>query len=153
MEEEVVDFEEWMSDHGRSPHGVEFDADDPLCRAHPEVWLSHPTIRSIRDEEEQRRRVMAEAEAAAAAKKESKKESKKKAKKDKDDAAAALAAAASGVKKGIAAKKNREIIDEVTQAAASMMNMDGFDEFDVEDDDLFKLDFDDEEFKEFDKLT
>lgn len=149
MEEEVVDYEEWMSDHGRIPHGVEFDADDPLCRAHPEVWLSPQTIRSIRDEEEQRRREVAEAEAAAAAKKESKKESKKKAKKDKDDAAAALAAA-SGVKKGIAAKKNREIIDEVTQAAASMMNMDGFDEFDVEDDDLFKLDFDDEEF---DKLT
>src|SRR3569623_2078506 len=74
IEEEVVDYEPWMDDHGSSPDGVEFDADDPLCSMHPEVWLSSKTVKEIKDDIERQRK---EAEAAAAAKRESKKEGKK----------------------------------------------------------------------------
>jgi transcription initiation factor TFIID subunit 7 len=48
VEEEIVDYEPWMDDFGRQPHGVEFDADDPLCAHHPEVWLSPDDTRDIR---------------------------------------------------------------------------------------------------------
>ena len=38
--DEVVDYEPWMDNHGRSPKGVEFSEGDDLCIWHPEVWLS-----------------------------------------------------------------------------------------------------------------
>lgn len=136
--EEVVDYEPWMDDYGRQPHGVEFDADDQLTSLHPEVWLSPDEIREIREKE------AAEAElkkkkAADKKEKKSKKEKQKKEKKEQKEAEAAPKK-----KKGIASKKNVEEVDEVTQAAASMLNIDESVDI-LEDDDLFgDFDFEDD---------
>jgi ribosome assembly protein YihI (activator of Der GTPase) len=155
VEEEVVDYEPWMDDYGRSSHGVEFDADDQLCSLHPEVWLSSKVVREIRDESTRRHRKEMETAAAAAAssaaaaaaaaassstqgkKKEGKKDgTKKKKQKDKQNqqqqhihdnsAGAATAAAPPIVKKGIANKKNRGIMDDL-DVDASFLNDDDFD--------------------------
>jgi hypothetical protein len=153
VEEEVVDYEPWMDDYGRSPQGVEFDADDQLCSLHPEVWLSSRAVREVRDESTRRHRKEMETAAAAAAaaaassaaaaaaastqnkKKEGKKDgTKKKKQKDKhpsqqvhdSGAGASAAAAAPIVKKGIANKKNRGIMDDL-DVDASFLNDDDFD--------------------------
>jgi hypothetical protein len=154
VEEEVVDYEPWMDDYGRSSQGVEFDADDQLCSLHPEVWLSSKVVREIRDESTRRHRKEMETAAAAAAaaaassaaaaaaassstqgkKKEGKKDgTKKKKQKDKqnqqqfhDNSSAPSAAAAPIVKKGIANKKNRGIMDDL-DVDASFLNDDDFD--------------------------
>jgi len=143
--EEIVEYEPWMDDFGRQPHGVEFDADDPLCSAHPEVWLEPDEIREIREKE------AAENEAKRK-KAEQKKEKRTKKEKKKQAAAeeAAAAAAKPSKKKGIASKKNQEKaepVDDVTQIAASILNIDnqnmleddlndGLLDFDFEGDDM-----------------
>lgn len=121
--EEVVDYETWMDDYGRDPDGVEFDASDHLCSQHPEVWLSPDLIRAIKDEDEAAKRKRKESSV--------KKEAKRKERKSQEEAA-------KHTKKGIASKKNTEAVDDVTQAAASMLAQD----FDlmgavVDDDDFF----------------
>ena len=138
VEEEIVDYEAWMDDFGRQPQGLEFDADDQLASLHPEVWLVPEEIREIRDKE------AAEAElkkkkAADKKQKKNKKEKQKKEKKEQKQAEAAAAAAAASPKKkkGIASKKNTEEVDEVTQAAASMLNIDASVDDILDDDDLF----------------
>lgn len=139
VDEEVVDYEPWMDDYGRQPSGVEFDADDQLCSLHPEVWLNPDVISSMRDEQQESDRKKKKAVA-------DKKEKKAARKKEKQ------AKAEPSVKKGIAAKKNRSEIDEVTEAAASMMAGDNFDIMELGDDDLFDLNLDDDEGIKFDDL-
>lgn len=129
--EEIVEYEPWMSDFGRQPHGVEFESDDQLCSQHPEVWLSPSEIREIKERDEEARRKKEE----ATQKKEAKRKEKKK-----------LKEAKATEKKGIPAKKKTEMVDEVEQAAASMLKADGaFDLMGVDDDDVFDFDLEDED--------
>lgn len=74
VQEEVVDYEPWMSDYGRQRHGVEFDADEKLCSSHPEVWLSPEDIQEVREADLAARKKKQE----AADKKEAKRNAKKK---------------------------------------------------------------------------
>ena len=112
VEEEIVDYEPWMDDFGRQPHGVEFDADDQLCSQHPEVWLSPEIIREIK-EQAQAARQKKQAEAEKNEEKESGPSQKK------------------GItkKKGIASKKNEEQVDDITQAAIMLQQADNFGDF------------------------
>lgn len=145
--EEVVEYEPWMDDFGRQPHGVEFDADDQLCSLHPEVWLEPDEIREIRYQEAEE----AELKRKAIEKKKEKKSKKEQKKKEKKQAAeeAAAAAAKPSKKKGIASKKNqekKEVVDDVTQIAASLLNTDNLeDEMDFNDD-ILGLDFEEDNF-------
>lgn len=139
--EEVLEYEPWMDDYGRSPEGLEFDADDQLCSLHPEVWLDPDDIREVREKEAEE----AELKKKKAASKKEKKNKKEKAKKEKAEEkllAAAAAAATPSKKKGIASKKNDEDVDQVTQIATSMLNVDeNLDDILAEDDGNI-LDFD-----------
>jgi hypothetical protein len=149
VQEEIVDYEPWMDDYGRQPHGVEFEADDQLCSLHPEVWLNPEVIREVKEEDQEAKRK----KQAAATKKEAKRKEKKALQESTAAAAAAAAAAASAAqthtKKGIVSKKNTEIVDEVALAAASMLMSDGMDLVSaaLEDgDDIFgDLDLEDED--------
>ena len=134
--EEIVNYEPWMDEYGRAPQGIEFDADDQICSAHPEVWVRPEDIAAIYEE--------------AAAKKRQQEEQKKK----RLEAEAAIPAAKP--KKGIASKKNRAaeaasappapMVDDLTLAATSMMAGDGGDLLGEVDDDFFKdLDLEHEE--------
>ena len=129
VEEEVVEYEPWMSDFGRQPHGIEFEADDQLCSVHPEVWLSAAEIQKIKEQAEEEKR---KKEVAL-----QKKEAKRKEKKQKS------------TKKGIPAKKNQEEVDEITHAATLSLLQQRDDVGDIMatlgDEDLFgDLDFDDD---------
>lgn len=140
VEEDIVEYEPWMDDHGRMPAGIEFDGDDPRCTKHPELWLAPSEIKEILREEKERE----EKKAKAASKKKEEKEKKKKKKQEAD-----ANNNKPSVKKGIASKKNQEDIDMVTQAAAAWSKTDeedidilGLDlgiEFD--DDDLVGMEF------------
>lgn len=120
VEEEIVDYEPWMDDYGRQPHGVEFDADDQLCSLHPEVWLPPAELQELKQQEQAERKKKQAAQ--------DKKEAKRKDKKQKEEED-------STVKKGIASKKNRQAVDEVTQAAVNIAE--GLDLMDEVDDDFF----------------
>lgn len=136
--EEEVDYEPWMDDHGRQPHGIEFEADDRVASAHPEIWLSPEAIAELKEEDLEVKRKQKE----AAEKKEKRKEKK---------AAAAAAAAAvelaKPTKKGIPSKKNtpQVVVDEVTQAAASMLDDVDLMGSVLDGDDLFDLDLNDDD--------
>lgn len=151
--EDVVEYEPWMDDNGRQLGGVEFDTDDQLCKAHPEVWLSPDTIRQLKDEElEEHRRKQAIAD-----KKEAKRREKKEIPSSQPQHSATATTSPSvppppTKKKGIASKKNTpkvEPVDEVTQAAMligdsedlDFMNDDMFDgiELDLDNFDAFDL--------------
>lgn len=150
VSEEIVDYEPWMDDYGRQPQGVEFEAYDGLCSLHPEVWLDPETIQEIRDQEAAELEEKKKKAAAAAQKKEKKtKKKKEKAEKKQKKEAEEAAAQQPYKKKGIASKKNVEVVDEVTQAAASMLTSDDILGAVVEDDDFFNLDM---EMDEFDNL-
>lgn len=124
----MTDYEPWMDEMGRVPHGIEFESDDLLCSQHPEVWLDPAEIEKIKDED-------AEARKKKELSTKQKKEAKAKKKQQKDE------------KKGIAAMKNRPQadeaaqVDEVTQIATSMLATDGGG-FDVNGDDDFEFDLD-----------
>jgi len=136
--EEIVDYEPWMDDYGRQPHGVEFDADDQLASLHPEVWLSRAEIEQVRNDDlEARKQKQAELDM-----KEQKAKQRKENKKKKKEAAAA-AAAESTTKKG-KKKKQDQIVDDIEQVAASMLTGEGGTDLmgDVLDDDDFFNDFD-----------
>jgi transcription initiation factor TFIID subunit 7 len=140
VQEEIVDYEPWMDDYGRQPNGITFDADDALTSLHPDVWLNPEVIREIKEQDEEAKRK----KQAAATKKEAKRKEKKAL---QESTAAAAAAAQTHTKRGIVSKKNTEIVDDVTQAAASMMVMDSIDLVSaaLEDDDFFgDLDLEDE---------
>lgn len=131
--EEILDYEPWMDDNGREPGGVSFNADDPLCQKHPEVWIDPEEIQEIREQEAEE----AERKKQKAADKKAKKNKKAKAKQERAEEKASTPS----VKKGIASKKNVEDVDEVTQIAQSMIVGDDFDDFLGGDDDN-ALDFD-----------
>lgn len=146
-EQEVVDYEPWMDDGGKQPHGIEFEAEESIAKLHPDIWLSAETINAIKAEiraaeEAERQKEEARAAAAAAAEAQKKEKSKKKSKKK------ATAAAAKDVvpdvpkqKKGIPSRKNATPVDELTQAAMGALSG-GFDDLDIlGGDDLFD-DFD-----------
>jgi transcription initiation factor TFIID subunit 7 len=118
IDEQVVDYEPWMDNFGQQPNGVEFDTDDALCTSHPEVWLPPDVVRSIKEASAQQK----EAQEVKVAEKKSKK--KKEAVVTKTTTTSAPSAPQ---KKGIASKKNTEMVDEVTQAASSMLAGDGLD--------------------------
>ena len=134
VEDELVDYQPWMDDHGRKPNGIEISTEDLNITKYPELWLSPRQIQEIVqiEAEKEDKRVK-----AAAAKKEEKKAKKKKLK-DLDSP--------STKKKGISASMKAEI-DEVTQAA--MLNLttaggiDDLDGFDI-DDPNFLMDLDDD---------
>jgi len=107
--DDVVDYELWMDDHGKLAHGLEFSADDPIATKHPELWLHPREIAEILKVETEKE----ELKKAAAKKKEEKKNEKKKKK-------AAIMEQPS-VKKNVAAKMTMNIHDEMTQAAAAML--------------------------------
>jgi transcription initiation factor TFIID subunit 7 len=142
VEEEIVEYEPWMDDFGRQPHGVEFDADDPLCAHHPEVWLAPDDIRDIRLQEAEE----SEMKKKKADSKKEKKNKKKEKKKEKElliiAEEAAAAAAAPRKKKGIAKKNSMEEVDQVTQMAMAMAMADDIDlDVALEDDDILDFDF------------
>lgn len=124
--EEVVDYEPWMSDYGRQPQGVEFNSDDQMCSLHPEVWLSPSEIQECKDQDESSKK-----------KKEQAAQRKEAQRREKDHQS----------RKGSLPKKNDDIVDEVTQAAASMLTTDATD---LVDDDLFDFNLDDEDMMNFD---
>ncbi|CAB9497276.1 TAFII55 protein conserved region [Seminavis robusta] len=142
VSEEVVEYEPWMDDFGRQPHGVEFDADDPLCSHHPEVWLDPDEVREIRMKEAEE----AELKKKKAASKKEKKNKKERQKKEKEQLKleeTAAAAATPHKKKGIASKKKAEEVDPVDQIAASMLTVDDdLEQLGLEDDDVLKFEFD-----------
>lgn len=119
VEDEVVDYEPWMDDSGKQPHGIEFDAEESIAKLHPEIWLSADMIQSIKDEiraAEEAEREKAAAKAAAAAPK------KKKSSKKKSKAPEEAIAAEPKPKKGIASRKNETPVDELTQAAMGALS-------------------------------
>ena len=121
--EEAVEYEPWMDDYGRQPHGIELDADDQQINSHPEVWISPDVIEQVKghvkEQEEEAKKKKAE-KAAAQEKKVAKRKTKKQSKEEQKEASAVP-----HIKKGIASKKNREPVDEVTQIAESMLTADG----------------------------
>jgi transcription initiation factor TFIID subunit 7 len=136
--EDIVDYEPWMDDHGRSPFGIEFDDKHVLCTKHPELWLDPKEISEIRRAEAEKEQEDAAAAAAIAAvtknKGSAKKDPTKKKKKkppEKDEGPSA--------KKGIPAKKNIQEVDQVTQAASQMSAF-------IDPDDLFGDEFNDDFF-------
>jgi len=153
VEEEVVPFEPWMAVDAERLIGVEFDAYDEIAKQHPEIWLSGEEISDLREKAKEEQEAAAKAHAEAELqqqekerKKLEKKQKKKKKQKQQDDTGPT-------VKKGIASKKNREAaaaavaavaggngdpMDEVTQAATTMMTGTE-DDIDLDDD---ALDFD-----------
>jgi transcription initiation factor TFIID subunit 7 len=133
VEEEVVDYEPYMDDFGRQPAGVELDADDQLLSRYPEVWLEPGVIKEIKLIEKEKEEEAKKKKQAAAAKKEKKKKKQKEAE----------LPPAPSKKKGIASKNNAAAVDEVAQAAATMMQTG---DFDLENDDFLNdLNFDGEE--------
>jgi len=50
IEDEIVDYEPWMDDYGRSPQGIEFDEREDICKRHPELWLSPQHYTQLLDE-------------------------------------------------------------------------------------------------------
>jgi transcription initiation factor TFIID subunit 7 len=48
ISEDIVDYEPWMDDYGRQPHGIEFSLDDQIASLHPEIWLPPETIALIK---------------------------------------------------------------------------------------------------------
>lgn len=138
--EEIVDFEEWMTDKGTQPSGIEIDSMDPIAIKHPELWLTADKIQEINrkqielEEEDRRKKEAAQA----------KKEKKKKKKKEKENPPGP------SKKKGIASKKNEPPVDQIDQMALgiSLMNDDDALEGDLE----FELDFDMNEDMSFDDL-
>lgn len=98
----------WMDDFGRQPHGIEIEADDQQASLHPEVWLEPNVIQEIKEQESAKK----------------KKSDRQKEKKEP--------------KKGISSKKNTntDVVDEVTQAATSMLTADNVDLM-IEGDDFF----------------
>ncbi|GAX28932.1 hypothetical protein FisN_20Lh253 [Fistulifera solaris] len=131
VEEEVVDYEPWMSDYGKQPHGIEFDTDSQLCSLHPEIWLKPSVIQEMKEAEDEERRMKEELTNKKAAKRKEKKQQ-------------------GALKKAIAEDNSSEMVDEVTQAAASMLSSDGFDLMD--DDALFDLDLDGDDGMDFGNL-
>lgn len=133
VEEDIVDFEPWMSDFGKQPNGIQFDADNQLCSLHPEIWLKPSLIQEMKQAEEEQKRLKEEAIHKKAAKKKEKKQG-----------------SADELKKMMAEDAISEMFDEVTQAAASMLSSDGFDLMD--DDALFDLDLDGDDGMDFGSL-
>lgn len=132
VEEDIVDYEPWMTDNGKQQYGVEFDDQDVRATNHPEVWLSVEQIEEIKKAKADKEAEEA-AKAAAAEAKKKKAQAKKEARKKKKEEGPSI-------KRGIPANKNREEVDEVTQAAAQMSQ--GLDIEDVlggELDDLFNF--------------
>jgi transcription initiation factor TFIID subunit 7 len=127
--EDIVDYEPWMDDYGRQPGGVDFDADEQLCSAHPEVWLRPEAIRQIKDQHEVRNNKNKKTAFAAAA---IETETKQK-----------------EPKKGIPSKKKSkaEHVDDVT--AAALMVSEGGDDIDdlLMNDDMFAFELDEEDMK------
>ena len=140
IEDVEVPYEPWMTNDGKTPEGIQFDETDALCYKHPELWL-HPSETVFFEEQER-------------------KKSKKKKNRTTvsvmevgnvgdmvNDPTFSMGSTATH-KKGIASKKNREKLDEVTQAAISMKNTNGEDNFEdlfggVGDTDGFDFDGDD----------
>lgn len=46
IDDEIVDYEPWMDDYGRTPKGIEFSERDAICKAHPEIWLDPDECKS-----------------------------------------------------------------------------------------------------------
>jgi transcription initiation factor TFIID subunit 7 len=136
VEEEILDYEPWMSDYDRQPHGIEFDADDQQCSQHPEVWLSPSEIRELKEQDDAAKKKKQETTQAIIRKE------KRVSHKQQNQSSTSFTK-----KKGISSKKNEEIVDEVTQAAASMLTSDGSDLLGaaLDDDELFVLDLEDED--------
>ncbi|GKY93675.1 hypothetical protein MPSEU_000334800 [Mayamaea pseudoterrestris] len=145
--EEIVNYEPWMDDYGRQPQGVQFDADDQICSAHPEVWLKPEDILAIQNE-------------AAEAKRKQLEEQQQLQRKKRQDAENIPAAKP---KKGIASKKNRpepvvnlqqqqEMVDDVTLAASMMAAGDGNDLLGVDEDFFKEFDLDDDDMN-FDEMN
>ena len=173
--EDIVDYKPWMDDYGRQPYGIEFDEKDLMCTKHPELWLDHEDeaeaakeaeIAEAKKKEERKEKkknrggavdapTKLQTESSSDKKSESTKKSKKedgkkkgkKKKKDKD----AASQQQSDHKQGIAAKKTRDDIDEVTKIATrfarddtivdeeNLLLDDNF--FDFAEDDGFDLNF------------
>jgi len=47
IEDELVEYEPWMDDHGRTPRGITFNEDDEICWQHPEIWLNLGELKEI----------------------------------------------------------------------------------------------------------
>jgi transcription initiation factor TFIID subunit 7 len=149
VEEEVVDYEPWMDDGGKQPHGIEFEAEESIAKHHPDIWLPAETIRAIKDEiraAQEAERQKEEAAAAAAAAAEAQKKEKAAKKKSKKKAAArAVEEAVTETpkqKKGIPSRKNATPVDELTQAAMGALSGDPLNDIDILGGDDFFDDFD-----------
>lgn len=117
--EEVVDYEPWMDDYGAQPSGVELDAMDQMASLHPEIWLPPEQIERLKEIEREKEEEELKKKQAAIEKKE-----KRKKKKAAAAAAAAEADAKPSKKKGIASKKNAEVIDDLDQTALNLTTED-----------------------------
>jgi transcription initiation factor TFIID subunit 7 len=146
IQDEIVEYEPWMDAHGQEPEGIEFTTDDPQASLHPEVWIQPNVIKNmLKEEEQQRQQDMSKKKAKQAApssssvKKEGKKKKNKQQQQQQQQQASHKKTESSEppTRKGIASKKNMEHVDEVTQAAASMLSADNLLDVVLEDDDLF----------------
>lgn len=147
IQDDVVDYEPWMDANGQEPEGVEFSTDDPQASAHPEVWIQPKLIEiMLKEEEELRQQELAKKKSkqaaipsASAQKKEGKKKNKKQTQPPGSISSSNKKTDSTEppTRKGIPSKKNIALVDEVTQAAVSMLSADNLEDM-LDDDDLFE---------------
>jgi transcription initiation factor TFIID subunit 7 len=121
ISEDIVDYEPWMDDYGRQPHGIEFSLDDQIASLHPEIWLPPDTIALIKQaeidelkrkqdildkKEAKRREKQLQKEAVEAEQQALRLEKEQQRKKKESTMVGSAAAATGGKKKGIASRKN-----------------------------------------------
>eukprot|EP00978_Attheya_sp_CCMP212_P001205 scaffold2529_cov57-Attheya_sp.AAC.1 len=159
--EDVVDYEPWMDDHGRQPKGIEFDDKDVMCTKHPEIWLdpkevletTNTAAKKLEEEESAQDSSDKGKKKKSSGKKDdsqkspkikkdgSKKDDKKKSKKKKLED---KISSSPSQKKGIPALKARAEVDQVSQAAAQMSQMEDIEAFLLDDDNFFDFAGDDD---------
>lgn len=124
IEEEIVDYEPFMDDHGRQPRGVKLDERDKIVQMHPELWLPPPK------EDKKAAAIIAAQMAAGGAgaevaddgvpsTKEKKKKTSKKKNKSNEETNVLSSMSSAAPKKGIASKKSREAAAAAAAAAAA----------------------------------
>lgn len=146
IEDEVVDYEPWMDDYGRTPQGIEFSVEDAECKKHPEVWLDKEDIKAHEERQEQQKKEQEEQLQKEQAEKEQKEKKRKKKKapvKAEEPPPIALSSITTSNHSTILDLNDED--DEVTKAAKQIA--------DINDEDLANLDGEglnfDEEFDGF----
>jgi len=158
-DDEIVDYEPWMDDYGRTPKGIEFSERDAICKAHPEIWLepdeckanemddegpAAPPTKPVKEKETQKKSKKKSASADGS--------SKKKAKKKKTKTASAeKTSTKSSTKIRPKSPSPAPLIDNSAGGDPSTTtDIGGLDEFDMDNLDIDNFDVDLEGFGDID---